>query len=106
MIRPPPRSTLFPYTTLFRSHWAARRTARRSPVAALECAGSSRWPRPLHQVSLAGVNFWGGQESRSPGGFSPELVGRDPVRDDLPVERLRVDGEQRRGLAPVAADLA
>src|SRR5256885_12856662 len=21
MIRPPPRSTLFPYTTLFRSHW-------------------------------------------------------------------------------------
>src|SRR5205085_3138939 len=23
MIRRPPRSTLFPYTTLFRSHWAA-----------------------------------------------------------------------------------
>src|SRR5256884_5134454 len=39
MIRRPPRSTLFPYTTLFRSHRAAPRsagrpaaTARRSPV--------------------------------------------------------------------------
>src|SRR5438874_9772368 len=25
MIRPPPRSTLFPYTTLFRSDWGPRR---------------------------------------------------------------------------------
>src|SRR5438477_8802762 len=30
MIRRPPRSTLFPYTTLFRSH---RRVMRREPVA-------------------------------------------------------------------------
>src|SRR5258708_16591363 len=28
MIRRPPRSTLFPYTTLFRSHASARRAAR------------------------------------------------------------------------------
>src|SRR5260370_31145045 len=28
MIRRPPRSTLFPYTTLFRSHLARRRAAR------------------------------------------------------------------------------
>src|SRR2546422_6289790 len=28
MIRRPPRSTLFPYTTLFRSHGAARRSLR------------------------------------------------------------------------------
>src|SRR5256885_3268906 len=38
MIRRPPRSTLFPYTTLFRSHRAARRgggaaDARLSPLA-------------------------------------------------------------------------
>src|SRR3989449_6130821 len=38
MIRRPPRSTLFPYTTLFRSQWqqggvAARRQRRRSLVA-------------------------------------------------------------------------
>src|SRR5947207_7430940 len=38
MIRRPPRSTLFPYTTLFRSHLLAQRTATRSsdkPVAKL-----------------------------------------------------------------------
>src|SRR2546425_6555451 len=29
MIRRPPRSTLFPYTTLFRSHRSARRARRR-----------------------------------------------------------------------------
>src|SRR5258707_12036428 len=31
MIRRPPRSTLFPYTTLFRSHWLQVRTANASP---------------------------------------------------------------------------
>src|SRR2546426_6990210 len=36
MIRRPPRSTLFPYTTLFRSHGVERRDG----VAALEAAGS------------------------------------------------------------------
>src|SRR6478736_6440743 len=36
MIRRPPRSTLFPYTTLFRSRWShCRRGPARSP-----------WPRP------------------------------------------------------------
>src|SRR5471030_3352279 len=34
MIRRPPRSTLFPYTTLFRSHRSVRRRRR----------GSRRWP--------------------------------------------------------------
>src|SRR5256885_5668045 len=35
MIRRPPRSTLFPYTTLFRSHWHAppSRPCARSPCA-------------------------------------------------------------------------
>src|SRR5215469_5271213 len=42
MIRPPPRSTLFPYTTLFRS----QRTARRSP--AISWATRPRAPcRPM-----------------------------------------------------------
>src|SRR2546426_3424745 len=31
MIRRPPRSTLFPYTTLFRSHTARRRSRRGDP---------------------------------------------------------------------------
>src|SRR3712207_7127754 len=33
MIRRPPRSTLFPYTTLFRSHWASAPLAE---IASLE----------------------------------------------------------------------
>src|SRR5438034_7423781 len=33
MIRPPPRSTLFPYTTLFRSDcWGAARSRTRGPM--------------------------------------------------------------------------
>src|SRR2546430_13496063 len=35
MIRRPPRSTLFPYTTLFRSPWAC------------ECASPFEWPVPI-----------------------------------------------------------
>src|SRR5690348_18139281 len=47
MIRRPPRSTLFPYTTLFRSR------ASRSP----------RWPVPLPQNSVA--RHFGSPEPRS-----------------------------------------
>src|SRR5690348_17850278 len=39
MIRPPPRSTLFPYTTLFRSWWG------RSPSAPWRAPRRSRWAR-------------------------------------------------------------
>src|SRR3712207_8848199 len=38
MIRRPPRSTLFPYTTLFRSGWS--NTSRRPPAASTR----RRWP--------------------------------------------------------------
>src|SRR2546425_8844865 len=37
MIRRPPRSTLFPYTTLFRSHCGARVTAARHLAAGRLC---------------------------------------------------------------------
>src|SRR2546430_3734212 len=37
MIRRPPRSTLFPYTTLFRSHFVRVHGALRKRVADLEC---------------------------------------------------------------------
>src|SRR5438876_8556818 len=51
MIRRPPRSTLFPYTTLFRSHWISSLTSidtapvdspRRSPRSAAVSGWSSR----------------------------------------------------------------
>src|SRR5215471_6920970 len=37
MIRRPPRSTLFPYTTLFRSRRSAARTRSRRPAGSLPC---------------------------------------------------------------------
>src|SRR2546430_7039599 len=39
MIRRPPRSTLFPYTTLFRSHRAAQAREHRRPDVGRRCAG-------------------------------------------------------------------
>src|SRR2546428_8368250 len=46
MIRRPPRSTLFPYTTLFRSRGAARqhRPHRRLPEVRPDVAGRERLP--------------------------------------------------------------
>src|SRR2546429_6250782 len=41
MIRRPPRSTLFPYTTLFRSHHSALYSNRRRIVACVACLGGS-----------------------------------------------------------------
>src|SRR2546430_8275823 len=47
MIRRPPRSTLFPYTTLFRSAPPAATTAHRSRCPPGDCAaGRSRAPPP------------------------------------------------------------
>src|SRR2546430_4697036 len=49
MIRRPPRSTLFPYTTLFRSRRGWRRCVRRARArrsgSASACAGTPRRPR-------------------------------------------------------------
>src|SRR5699024_9990612 len=46
MIRPPPRSTLFPYTTLFRSHTekrVGRRTRSSKYVRLLWCNDGAKW---------------------------------------------------------------
>src|SRR5947208_9208881 len=46
MIRRPPRSTLFPYTTLFRSHPRRRRLPLdRAPPAPLRLSVAARWCR-------------------------------------------------------------
>src|SRR5690242_21216253 len=42
MIRRPPRSTLFPYTTLFRSRWAPRRRHHGQPRVELPRASQQR----------------------------------------------------------------
>src|SRR5690242_21060156 len=59
MIRRPPRSTLFPYTTLFRSQLAdhpVRRCAGRTrePVVVLRRAGDRRAAQPAHDDAVGG----------------------------------------------------
>src|SRR2546425_6787177 len=48
MIRRPPRSTLFPYTTLFRSHEAkASKQSKNAPQFRVDAS----WPKPLPSVN-------------------------------------------------------
>src|SRR3712207_9004293 len=53
MIRRPPRSTLFPYTTLFRSPPKARASVRNCPSseAGSESHGQDFHARPVHPVA-------------------------------------------------------
>src|SRR5256885_7928304 len=53
MIRRPPRSTLFPYTTLFRSAYS-RDTARAQPRATCASAKPSQFPHPHANRSSEG----------------------------------------------------
>src|SRR3712207_8325077 len=45
MIRRPPRSTLFPYTTLFRSRRSRSHSSWRSPALSLEWSTATVWPK-------------------------------------------------------------
>src|SRR3712207_7546494 len=56
MIRRPPRSTLFPYTTLFRSHGRGRCCARRSTCC-------SRRHRAVSTCTRGGRTSWGRRAS-------------------------------------------
>src|SRR2546427_6827385 len=56
MIRRPPRSTLFPYTTLFRSPPTARRCARRSGCGRRQCCARS--PRSRSNPSRSAACLW------------------------------------------------
>src|SRR2546422_4159987 len=53
MIRRPPRSTLFPYTTLFRSTWAAR--TRENCIRFVGDAGAIEWAGGELRLERAGA---------------------------------------------------
>src|SRR2546427_5670139 len=72
MIRRPPRSTLFPYTTLFRSH---PREAVEEPVGRVRCDGRSE-PAP-----------------RAP--RRPEVLGHAVAEDAVEVEREDRGGDRK-----------
>src|SRR3712207_8208063 len=55
MIRRPPRSTLFPYTTLFRSRWGDREITVVSPDSG-RVRVSERWSDKLGGVPLAFIH--------------------------------------------------
>src|SRR5215510_5879707 len=109
MIRRPPRSTLFPYTTLFRSRPGralqeprARRLRRVSPGA-----GASRRParhglRPARRALRAAAHAGGGRTVR--GGQAPGERWRPRLRPARSARLPRAPGE--RAIAGAAQDRA
>src|SRR2546427_7143372 len=92
MIRRPPRSTLFPYTTLFRSHSIPRAMAATSPYVADFGAAAAAVARRLRHA-----RWLLAYQSRSGGPRDPWLepdVG-EAIRD------LAKAGERRVVLAPI-----
>src|SRR5688572_31107042 len=66
MIRRPPRSTLFPYTTLFRSCARGSRRSRRAPSPASAISFTFRIPRPSRARSpiSSSITPYGSREDR------------------------------------------
>src|SRR5256885_930259 len=81
MIRRPPRSTLFPYTTLFRSHRI------KLPTGEADLQASNHWPEPLLAEPVA--------HDRGPVMIQVEYQVR---RDDLPafIEAMQHVARERR----------
>src|SRR5947209_9577065 len=69
IIRPPPKSTLFPYTTLFRSRAAPARSRRRLWVLARPSRTKPRWG-PWSRAGICGRGF--PAAARFPAGRSEE----------------------------------
>src|SRR3989449_4436570 len=99
MIRRPPRSTLFPYTTLFRSPAAARSRMTRSTATCaekVERLAAIDWRAPVSAKTpgktrgVGGGPIGGGDAPLRPRGgeppallknpFSPGVLARDPKR--------------------------
>src|SRR2546426_10544359 len=77
MIRRPPRSTLFPYTTLFRSVGVSKASdERRQQVGSGSRAGADDERSSLEAVEL-GERLLAGREGRHD---SRRIVGEDPPR--------------------------
>src|SRR5258707_9221189 len=88
MIRRPPRSTLFPYTTLFRSHQFGRLPMRVSPPG--------RDPQPplgverhLHRVDDLGEHFFGGEQFDRSEEHTSELQSRQYLVCRLLLEKKK-----------------
>src|SRR3712207_7518827 len=81
MIRRPPRSTLFPYTTLFRSRWGDREITVVSPDSG-RVRVSERWSDKLGGVPLAFIH-----KTRDP--MKPNEVVANRVRSEEHTSELQ-----------------
>src|SRR3712207_1666640 len=90
MIRRPPRSTLFPYTTLFRSMHEVSALIAGQSVGAAEAVWRGE--------ALHAVNFSGGLHHAMPGAASGFCVYNDPA---LAIARLLELGAERIGYVDV-----
>src|SRR3989441_13287131 len=93
MIRRPPRSTLFPYTTLFRSHLDALAAVRE-----LRLHVAARSQRGLERVGLLGRAIVLCDEPRRLGDETPPRVADAEDRDDVEhgEEHAEPDGQGRQ----------
>src|SRR3712207_8653339 len=97
MIRRPPRSTLFPYTTLFRSpSWPSAAAARpRSSTATIQPErirqGAWREPRPF-RLSRSGIgpHLMGGRSYRRSEEHTSELQSRQYLVCRLLLEKKKI----------------
>src|SRR2546427_4452105 len=77
MIRRPPRSTLFPYTTLFRSRSSPRHASRRSAcLSRPRCRGRSQHTPPREPPQSRRAERFGLRPSDGLPSSSPVLLGR------------------------------
>src|SRR2546427_1660127 len=85
MIRRPPRSTLFPYTTLFRS-----RVARRAATRVAGAGGPERRPTASARACRFGgtLQVRGAREARTGAEPAPPLPRTEPQRDVFSVIHL------------------
>src|SRR2546429_1310947 len=65
MIRRPPRSTLFPYTPLFRSLPPLSATGGASRLCDSKCSGSAKLPRRRGPAAPRGASSWRSEEHTS-----------------------------------------
>src|SRR2546422_6798216 len=94
MIRRPPRSTLFPYTTLFRSDGEARHADRIHPPAAIEIAEPpARDQEHGERQCVPGDDELNLAEVRP----QPALNGRDGDCDDVEVDGGEEDRAEHHG---------
>src|SRR3712207_331837 len=99
MIRRPPRSTLFPYTTLFRSLYEAALAAPRGPMLEIGgyCGKSAIYlgaAAAERGTVVYSVDHHRGSEEHQPGEeyHDPELVDADGRVDTFPAFRRTIEG--------------